>query len=593
MPLSNVSIYLLKHFENTTDLIRRPSRERRRPEILHETENEFFIGKVDGNKPEWVRFFENSIADLPDNSSLRRFTVQSSYGLYVFTTDVTDCKNQTTQRSFAIPLGHGIHLLDMSYIEAGFGLKTVVNIVPFSDLRQVDLTTPEKNSQKRKVQSSTNVDTRAFDINQQKDILKGIAGALPANVNAEQENDEEQRSPYELLQNIDDVEYPLGRSISGRDGLKVNCRIDDIETIKEICRRAYTVSTSYNYLEHFEWIDNFKAIGNTEPELITLDNLLCEAIVNEQIDHMTVAAPEYIDETATYDGYVFAGNGKRISDKIPSMFPEISDFLAEYRPKIADFSIMNENENNPDQPILNGVKLLKSSCRLLLVNSDDQNKTRSWPLYKAISWETTLNDERYILSEGCWYRIKQDFKNEVEEFFQQFIRDQPEFTPEAHQEHPLDDGSTKKYEAGYNLFASRITNGDTLLFDLGADRNMAVNGNEFCDLYHKPTKSMIHVKVGKSSSDLSHLFRQGAYSAQMLRADEGFRQVVHEKSNDQSFGDDGFDTAEFRVCFAVILKENQQQDIPFFSKVSFKDAVEANIERDGYSADFWFINRAE
>jgi uncharacterized protein (TIGR04141 family) len=79
----------------------------------------------------------------------------------------------------------------------------------------------------------------------------------------------------------------------------------------------------------------------------------------------------------------------------------------------------------------------------------------------------------------------------------------------------------------------------------------------------------------------------------MLRADEAFRQTVHEKSNDASFSDANFDTSEFRVCFAVILKENQSQDIPFFSKVSFKDAVESSIQRDGYSTDFWFIKRVE
>src|SRR5690554_5212323 len=84
-----------------------------------------------------------------------------------------------SDRMFAVPLGRGIHLMDLARVEHNFGLRTAINIIPNTEIRQIDTTKPELNSQKTKRLAALGTTLEEFEINKEKDILRGIVGKIP------------------------------------------------------------------------------------------------------------------------------------------------------------------------------------------------------------------------------------------------------------------------------------------------------------------------------------------------------------------------------------------------------------------------------
>ena len=51
-----------------------------------------------------------------------------------------------------------------------------------------------------------------------------------------------------------------------------------------------------------------------------------------------------------------------------------------------------------------------------------------------------------------------------------------------------------------------------------------------------------------------------------------------------------FNPSDYKILFAVILGRTQNEDIPFFSKVSFKDAAELTLEMMGFTCEFHYVH---
>ena len=46
---------------------------------------------------------------------------------------------------------------------------------------------------------------------------------------------------------------------------------------------------------------------------------------------------------------------------------------------------------------------------------------------------------------------------------------------------------------------------------------------------------------------------------------------------------------DYKITFAVVIGKTQKKDIPFFSKVSFKNVSENDLEILGYTCKFTYI----
>jgi uncharacterized protein (TIGR04141 family) len=107
---------------------------------------------------------------------------------------------------------------------------------------------------------------------------------------------------------------------------------------------------------------------------------------------------------------------------------------------------------------------------------------------------------------------------------------------------------------------------------------------EFCDLY-SDNRRLIHVKRYGQSSILSHLFMQGLVSADCLLSDSQFRLELNKKlpashSIHQPHTRPSLD--QYEVAFAIGSTETGQLRLPFFSRVTLKNAARTLLESFGY-----------
>ncbi len=117
---------------------------------------------------------------------------------------------------------------------------------------------------------------------------------------------------------------------------------------------------------------------------------------------------------------------------------------------------------------------------------------------------------------------------------------------------------------------------------------------EFCDLYTKD-KKIIHVKQYGGSAVLSHLFSQGIVSGELLLAGSEFRKKVNEKLlNSHKFSNPNNkpNPSDFQIIFAIISSSSKQLEIPFFSKVSLRNA-KRRLETYGYKVLLHKISTGE
>lgn len=120
-----------------------------------------------------------------------------------------------------------------------------------------------------------------------------------------------------------------------------------------------------------------------------------------------------------------------------------------------------------------------------------------------------------------------------------------------------------------------------------------------CDLLDVQGRRFIQVKKNsRKSSILSHFFKQGSNSDQMLIKYPRFREIFVSKIR-ELYGKDNADifdnnisenwTVEFQI--ADIPRRNVEYDIPFFSKLTLRDEAR-NLEALRYKVAIKFIRLA-
>lgn len=98
---------------------------------------------------------------------------------------------------------------------------------------------------------------------------------------------------------------------------------------------------------------------------------------------------------------------------------------------------------------------------------------------------------------------------------------------------------------------------------------------EPCDIFRKE-KELIHVKRYGGSSVLSHLFNQGLVSGELLQRELIFRKEFNQKLPGNLKIDrieERPKPNEYTIVFAIISEQEDGIDLPFFSKISLKHAV--------------------
>ena len=209
-----------------------------------------------------------------------------------------------------------------------------------------------------------------------------------------------------------------------------------------------------------------------------------------------------------------------------------------------------------------------------------------------------MNNERYAVNEGEWYRIEEGFKQSIENNFLGLLEDWPAPPEPFRKIYDADGNGRYEREECFNArFAE--ANGFVLL-DQALIEIPGVERSSFetCDVLDIPGKRFIHIKKSsRRSSVLSHFFKQGANSARHFSTFEAawvqLRALVEARAGEataQQLDAARHSDQPWKVEFVIAdtPRQNGHFNIPFFSKVSLRDEART-LRAMKYEASLRFI----
>lgn len=476
-----------------------------------------YYSNSEPNPPAWLnKFFGNATSNQLKGSL---------YTAFVSAALIIDVQiDAETKRTFALTFGlGGWQLLKSGAYEERFGLMTTLNMVKPDSIRSIDKSNMGLSPKQAREQAINAGEIADFGVDIEQDLVRAITGKC--------------------------VNPDHGSTITGKDSLHISSKVD-ISNIKEKLKIYYQASQMQTYKSNFAWIDNIAEVTD-KTKVDQLNDLLIQKInSNNRQSNIWMAVPEVID-WSDVKGFVYARDLRTLSSDL-----DLDTLLG----------AIDEKGKDAD------LETLKKE-RVALISESSNHEVHSWSAYACLYAEVTHASQLYTLNNAKWYCVEKDFVAQVKAEYDAIYDATCELP-----NHLATDGS----ETNYN---SRVASemGLTLM----DAKNIPYGGGhskiEFCDLYNYPDKKLYHVKKYGGSSVLSHLFNQGLVSAQLMLSEETFRVAVNDKlPAAEKFSPTSVkpNPQDFEVVFAVISKSTKPLDIPFFSKVSLKNA-KRNLELYG------------
>jgi len=211
---------------------------------------------------------------------------------------------------------------------------------------------------------------------------------------------------------------------------------------------------------------------------------------------------------------------------------------------------------------------------------DEIREIGSCSIYECLGYEASLKGTTYVLSAGNWYAASNQF----------IVDTNAKLANLGMPIHPLTAWNGKHYEGDYNKSACAIDH-ELWLFDKelvhfggGASRF------EYCDIMHRPSRTLYFVKHPSGSAGVSHLCEQVRRTAEaFFSPDSGYRKKLAERI--EKIGK-GWETTwlqsrpkrhEWNLCLVLMGKE--LNDLPFFAKCGIARLL-GELERGGYNVTF-------
>ncbi len=432
-------------------------------------------------------------------------------------------------RRFAYTFGHGAAMLSPGVWEQDFGLMVTVNAVDPDRIRTVDVSTIEELTLHTSTQASLASPMNVFGIDVSRDLLRAVRG-----------------EPRDLS---------IARRLGGADGLRFEAYTES-GNLGSKARELLKLYESDRYKRDFGWINHLRRVGNPR-DIETLDAMMLATLTGPSASQPHLAPPEPL-EWDSIDGFSYSSNP---GEEGPADLA-LDDYLLSRGGEVAA-----------------SIDELKRD-RILEWRVGTGRGEERWSVYECIVCELAHGGGRYILTRGRWFRVDQTFADEV--------LSRVESVPLSRLALPR--AVRGEAEKAYNLRASRECGLAYLDTTTGAP--LGARGQvEFCDLLSRDAE-LVHVKWWARSSTLSHLFAQGAVSAETLLRDAEFRNKLRAKLAAESpeFKDvipvGGPDRGQMEVVYCVIGKA-RAADLPFFSQLAMSQAV-SHLQLLGvrYSAAF-------
>jgi uncharacterized protein (TIGR04141 family) len=426
---------------------------------------------------------------------------------------------EASSRSFAFTFGHGRSLLKPDSYEIDFGLKVALNVVDADRLRSVDVRTFEELTLHTRRQTSRGSSLDTFGLDVSRDLLRAVTG--------------EPRAPA------------FGTRVTGSDALALNARLEFSELGRK-CDDMLEAYKSDNYKQRFGWIDHLKAVR--DPFVIdALNEQLVEALRANSVEKLHLAPAEPLDWERV-EGFRYSTEE---SDEAPHSDLDIRDYLGTIE-ELSGLSVQD----------------LKRA-RIELLYTELEQPVDRWSIYECIVFEAERGEALYVLTGGRWFEVATSFVDSVD----QYVRGLPR------SDLPIPSAQVGERERDYNERAAQ-GNPQLMLMDGKLVRCGGGQGPiEVCDLFSSG-RQFVHVKRKLRSATLSHLFAQGAVSAEAFLRDSEFRedtrQIVASSRPDLAhlIPEGRPNAPEFEIVYAIITAASNDWPLPlpFFSRLHLMQA---------------------
>lgn len=422
------------------------------------------------------------------------------------------------ERRFILAYGGGHFVIDREYIEPGFGLRVVANVVAGSS-------------------GIMSADTRGLNqtARSQRTVLP-VASAL-----------------YELgIEPSDEwVRQLTGKpsaqgfanTASGSDSLKLSIRGFKLSSLGDKLDRIIERYESNDYKRDFDFLDYFTRVGRDEKLLAQLRAEVATRVAARAPD-LELASPEPLEPLDVH--YYRLRHGHSKSAELPELHRD------------ALYAQLDEWGDVTD-PL--------GRVRVWALGDADNPLGDTYNLFDYVIADVLLKGKRYVLSAGNWFVIDPDYVSQVE----QRISLIPDLT---------EDLSLPSWEvvAGDEAYYNKEVS-DQFGWKLLDKKNFPVSRPnqkiEICDLL-TADKQLVCVKKLRRSATLSHLFAQGFVSAQLLVSEEErYRPTVLDYLRELEPAAEFGNPSDWTVVYAIATEKSGPlgEALPFFSKVNLDRTV--------------------
>jgi uncharacterized protein (TIGR04141 family) len=428
------------------------------------------------------------------------------------------------KRIMVLTFGAGQFLLRDDSYEHDFGTRVVLNAVDPRKLKSTETLDPDS-SQRRRTQIPYDGDLALLSFTGDVSVLKSLTGKARPKYN------------------------DLVRSVTGSSSLRVTtpARAGDLPKLLSRLRKLYK---SDDFLKTFPDVTKIRPI--TDPAVIaSLDEKLSAAVFDLSAP-IVLTVPDILDYRD--ESFVqFSGRG------VSPVFDDV--YVKHYREYLEAHEVSHHTMS---------VEVLKHDYMLLLDGSNNQRQR--WSIYKSLVYEVSDGSEySYHFSDGSWFKVAADLivalRQDVDPYW--IDANLPEHRWSS--------------EAEYNEEASDALN--AVCLDRTNVSPKGQTGVEPCDILRTEDDKfeLVHVKIGTSSANLSHLFNQAVNSAELLRTVEQSRQKLHklvEKRAGSSMADSvlaAVKSDQFEVAIAIVshkrTPDRKSDNLPIFSRISLRRAL--------------------
>lgn len=496
----------------------------------------FIRRPVTESQPEWLDFVRPGV---PDPTALNKLKNRSVSALLVVS---------TAGRQFALAFGHGRYMIESKLIEDRFGVRVVLNSISPDRVASIDRQTFDASPRISRSQAIKASSVSDYMINPDQDLLRGLVGFTKPK-----------------------FQDSLGALIAGMDSLKTTIGIE-LKDLTVLLQAALERSESKDYLvpdphgnqSQFAWVENLQPV-KAKSEIERLEKELWVKLSSRSLDNMWLAVPDIVD-WAQVTGFTY-GAARAENMEVQTNL-EIEAFLNSLR-KGATLDTVKHKE-------------------ILMLMSAGQPPQRL-NAFKCIYAEIRDKVGLFILHVGTWFKVETKFQQAVESYFTNLPRKAfaPPFLEYAHK------GEGPYNEAVCALSPSTHAILDRRLISFGGTYDKI----EVCDILNVTALSgatkyeFIHVKRGRASASLSHLFSQGLVASTLLVKESGFVGAVNKQLAKQKFAalPSTFRPQGNEVVYAIIDgPASTPLDLPFFSKVTLQNCGKT-IRSYGYGLSLLHI----